>query len=107
VIKNLPMAEVVNLAALVDYQPGQVVSRTLNQGDGASLTLFAFSAGEGLSAHATPADALLYVLDGQADVTIDGKPSVVRAGEAIVLPATIPHAVDARENFKMLLMVTP
>lgn len=104
-IKNLPVAEVTNLAALVTYQPGQVVGRTLTQDQSSSLTLFAFAAGEGLTTHTTDADALLYVLDGAAEVEIDGAASVVGTGEAIVMPAKIPHAVTAKQDFKMLLAV--
>lgn len=104
-IKNLPIGEVVNLAGLVGYQEGQVVSRTLVQDDGVSLTLFAFPSGEGLTAHTTPADALVYVLDGEAVIEIDGATSVVGAGESIVMPADVPHAVTAERNFKMLLLI--
>lgn len=104
-IKNLPVAEVVNLAELVTYQPGQVVSRTLTQEGGISVTLFAFPAGEGLTAHTASADALAYVLDGEAFVEIDGDAHVVTAGEAIVMPANKPHAVTAKQQFKMLLTI--
>ncbi len=104
-IKNLPIAEAVNLAGLVAYQEGQVVSRTLAQDSGTSVTLFAFPTGEGLSTHTTPADAVVYVLDGEARVEIDGNSSVVKAGETIVMPANVPHAVVAEQDFKMLLIV--
>jgi len=106
-IKNLPIAEAVKLAELVTYQEGQVVSRTLAQGDGVSLTLFAFASGEGLSAHTTAADALVHVLDGAAVIEIDGKASMVSAGEAIVMPANTPHALSAEQAFKMLLVIVP
>lgn len=105
-LKNLPIGEVVNLAALVAYQEGQVVSRTLVQGEGTSLTLFAFASGEGLTAHTTPSDALVLVLDGEALIEIDGAGSVVKAGDAIVMPAETPHAVTAEQDFKMLLMIS-
>ena len=105
-IKNLPTGEVVDLASLVSYQEGQVVSRTLVQGDGTSLTLFAFASGEGLTAHTTAADALVLMLDGEALIEIDGAGSVVKAGEAIVMPANTPHAVTAEQQFKMLLMIS-
>jgi len=104
-IKNLPVAEVVDLAELVTYQPGQVVSRTLTQDSGMSLTLFAFPAGEGLTAHTTPSDALALVLDGQALIEIDGAPNAVEAGQAIVMPANRPHAITAERDFKMLLVI--
>lgn len=104
-IKNFPPAEVLGLADLVVYQDGQVVSRTLVQGDGASLTLFAFPAGEGLTTHTTPADALAYILDGEAAIEIDGTEFRVRSGEAVVMPADVPHALEAQQPFKMLLVV--
>jgi quercetin dioxygenase-like cupin family protein len=104
-IKNLPIGEVVNLAGLVGYQEGQVVSRTLVQDEGVSLTLFAFPEGEGLTVHTTPADALVYVLDGEAVIEIDGEASVVGAGESIVMPSDVPHAVTAEQSFKMLLLI--
>lgn len=103
--KNMPMAEVVNLSELVEYQPGQVVSRTLAQNNGVSVTLFTFAAGEGLSTHTASGDALVHVLDGQALITIDDEEMMVPAGQAVVLPANIPHAVAAPENFKMLLII--
>jgi quercetin dioxygenase-like cupin family protein len=105
VFRNLPIAEVVTLAELVSYQPGQVVSRTLTQDAGISLTLFAFAAGEGLTPHTSPADALAYVLDGEAVIEIEGQTSIVRAGEAIVMPANRSHALTAEQAFKMLLAI--
>lgn len=93
------------LTELVDYEEGRVVSRTLAQNSGVSLTLFAFDAGEGLSTHSSPGDALAYILDGESIITIDGEETAVGAGEAIVMPANIPHAVEARQPFKMLLAV--
>ena len=104
-LKNIPISEVVNLSELVDYQPGQVVSRTLAQNSGVSVTLFAFAAGEGLSTHTASGDALVHVLDGQALITIDKEEMTVSAGQAVVLPANVPHAVAASENFKMLLII--
>lgn len=103
--KNMPMAEVVNLSELVEYQPGQVVSRTLAQNSRTSVTLFAFTAGEGLSTHTASGDALVHVLDGQALITIDNEEMMVPTGQGVVLPANIPHAVAASENFKMLLVI--
>jgi len=104
-IKNLTPAEVVRLADLVAYQPGQVVSQTLAQNDGGGLTLFAFPEGEGLSKHTSPADALVMVLDGEALIEIDDKPLTVAAGESIVMPANVPHALQAKQPFKMLLVL--
>jgi quercetin dioxygenase-like cupin family protein len=104
-IKNLPRAEALELAGLVEYQDGQVVSRTLAQNEFLSLTLFAFAQGEGISAHTVPADALVYVLDGAAKVTIGDTAHQLGTGEAIVMPEGEPHALDAEQPFKMLLTV--
>jgi quercetin dioxygenase-like cupin family protein len=104
-IKNIPFSEPQNLAELVDYEAGRVVSRTFAQNQGLSLTLFAFDAGEGVSTHTAPGDAMVQVLDGEAIVNIDGKESTVGAGQVIVMPADIPHAVTAGKRFKMLLIV--
>ncbi|MCB0165807.1 MAG: cupin domain-containing protein, partial [Anaerolineae bacterium] len=102
-IKNIPISEVVNLSGLVEYQTGQVVSRTLAQNSSVSVTLFAFAAGEGLSAHTASGDALVQVLDGEALITIDNQEMSVPAGQVVVMPANIPHAVAAPTDFKMLL----
>lgn len=104
-IKNIPISEVVNLSGLVEYQPGQVVSRTLAQNSSVSVTLFAFAAGEGLSAHTASGDALVHVLDGEALISIDGREMTVSAGQAVVMPANVPHAVAATTDFKMLLVI--
>lgn len=101
----MPKAEALNLCDLVDYQAGQVISRTLAQNKYLNLTVFAFAQGEGLSTHHSSGDAMVQVLDGTGILTIDGKPRTVPAGQTIVLPANVPHAVDAPENFKMLLSV--
>lgn len=94
-----------NLASLVSYQEGSVVSRTLLDDEAGTVTLFAFDEGEGLSEHTAPYDALLHLLEGEADVTIAGKTSHLEPGEAIVLPAGKPHAVRASRRFKMLLIM--
>lgn len=103
-IKNMPIAEAVTLADLVTYQPGQVVSRTLAQNSATTLTLFAFPTGEGLTAHTSPADALVIILDGRAAVTIGDTALTLGAGETVVMPANVSHALDAVEPFKMLLI---
>ncbi len=102
-IKNIDHNEVLTLTDLVTYQEGQVVSRTLSQVKQISLTLFAFDAGEGISTHSAPGDAMVQVLDGVAEVTIGDEVFNVSAGESIVMPANIPHGLEARERFKMLL----
>ena len=104
-IKNIPMSEAVSLAGLVEVAPGKIVSRTFVQRPEMTITLFSFAAGEGVSTHSAPGDAMLYVLEGQAKVTIGGKPMTVNAGEVVVMPANIPHGVYAEQDFKMLLTV--
>lgn len=93
------------LAELVTVQPGAVVSRTLVRTPGGSLTLFAFDGGQGLSEHTTPHEATVVVLDGRARITIAGTAHDVSAGGILHLPAGVPHALDAEEPFKMLLVM--
>jgi quercetin dioxygenase-like cupin family protein len=95
--------EVNPLGELLQYQDGSVVSRVLLKNKGGTVTLFAFDNGEGLSEHTAPFDALVLVVDGEAEVEIAGKSYDVKAGETITLPANIPHAVKAATKFKMLL----
>jgi len=96
---------VVTLADQVEYQDGSVVSKQLVKNESGSVTLFAFDAGEGLSEHTTPHDALVTVLDGQADITVAGEGHTVATGEGILMPGGIPHAVAARERFIMSLVM--
>ena len=99
------LAKALELPKLITYQDGAVVSRTiLNQKTG-SVTLFAFDKGEGLSEHTTPFDALVYLVDGEADITISGKKHRVKQGEIIIMPANQPHALKAVERFKMMLVM--
>jgi quercetin dioxygenase-like cupin family protein len=93
------------IASLVEYQKGQVVSRTLAQGKPVSITLFAFDEGEEISSHSSSGDALVYLLDGQAEITVGGEKFNLKKGETIVMPAGIPHALNAVKQFKMLLIV--
>ena len=95
--------EVKPLAELVQYQDGSIVSRVLLKNKGGTVTLFAFDQGEGLSEHTAPFEALVLVVDGEAEVEIAGEVYGVRQGETITLPANIPHAVRAATRFKMLL----
>ena len=92
-----------NLVSLVDYQAGSVVSRTIIDKPAGTLTLFAFDAGQGLSEHTAPFDALVYLLDGRAEVIIAGKPLQLKQGEMVIMPANQPHALKALRRFKMLL----
>ena len=92
-----------SVAPLIGYQEGAVVSRTLLKRGGGTMTLFAFDAGQALSEHTTPFDAIAHVLDGEALITIAGTGVTVRAGEIVLMPANAPHAVTAPVRFKMLL----
>jgi quercetin dioxygenase-like cupin family protein len=96
---------VVSAAALVTYQPGTVVSRTLVRKPGGTVTAFAFDAGEGLSEHTAPFDALVLNLEGEADISIAGTAHHLSAGHLLKLPAGQPHAVKATTPFKMLLVM--
>lgn len=102
-MKNAPKCECLHLSAMVEYQEGQVVSRTICQTKSVTMTLFAFWEGEGISAHTVTGDALVQVLDGEALVNIDGVDYTVCAGDSIIMPAGKPHSVSARKRFKMFL----
>lgn len=104
-IKNMEHSTVLTLADQVQYMDGQIISRTLAQTRNHSITLFAFDKGEEISSHDSRGDAMILALDGEGQITIDGVEYILRAGETIVMPATIPHAVFATERFKMLLTV--
>jgi len=94
-----------NLGENIAYAIGAVVSKTLLNKKTGTVTLFAFDTGQGLSEHMAPFDAMVYVLDGKAVITIGGKPHVVSGGEMIIMPANISHALHAEERFKMLLVM--
>ena len=101
--KTIPSAQPIDLANMVDYAPDSIVSRTLIEKDTATVTLFAFDAGQGLSEHTAPFDALVQILDGQAKLIIGGKTMDARSGHIVLMPANIPHALKATSRFKMLL----
>jgi len=90
---------------LVDYQTGTVVSKTIIKQSTGTVTLFAFDKGEGLSEHTTSFDALVYIADGEAEITIAGKVNIVKQGEMIMMPANQPHALNAKSRFKMMLVM--
>jgi quercetin dioxygenase-like cupin family protein len=104
-LKNIPFSQAVNINELVNYEEGRVVSRTLSSKAHVNITLFAFDKGEEISAHTSPGDAMIQVLDGQALVNIDGKKINAVAGQVVVMPSNVPHAVFATTQFKMLLTV--
>ncbi|TAH51013.1 MAG: cupin domain-containing protein [Chloroflexota bacterium] len=97
------VAHVAELAALAEYQADSIVSRTLINKPSGTVTLFAFAQGQSLSEHTAPYDALAQILDGRAEIRIAAETFQVEQGQAIILPANVPHAVNAVETFKMLL----
>lgn len=100
---ELKPAEALNLADQVEYAEGSVVSRTILQKQVGTLTLFAFDQGQGLSEHSAPFDALVQVLDGEAEIIIGGKPIRTKAGQTVLMPANVPHALQSVSRFKILL----
>jgi quercetin dioxygenase-like cupin family protein len=102
--KKFP-ARAADLARLITYKPKSVVSREIINQRCGNVTLFAFDRGEGLSEHAAPYDAMVYVLDGAVKITISGRPFRLGKGEMIVMPSRKPHALDALKKFKMLLVM--
>jgi quercetin dioxygenase-like cupin family protein len=97
--------QVKNLSDLVKYQENAVVSSEIIKKDTGIITVFAFDKGQGLSEHTTPFDALVNIIDGQAEVTISGKLFAVKKGEMIIMPANKPHSLKAAEKFKMILVM--
>jgi len=100
---EMPIAEVARLIDLVNYQEGAVVSRTLVKRTTGTVTLFAFDEGPGLSEHTAPFDAMAHLLEGEAEISVSGKPLRTTGGEAVLLPANQPHSLKALSRFKMLL----
>jgi len=95
--------QAVRLADLADYQEGSIVSRAIIDKKTGTVTFFAFAEGQGLSEHTAPFDALVYLLEGEAEIVISGKPIRLKNGEMAIMPANQPHALKATENFKMIL----
>lgn len=104
-LKNIAKAEILSLKDQVEYQEGQIVSKTLVQNEALSITLFSFDKGEEISTHESGGDALVTCLDGVGKITIDGKEYILHEGDSIVMPAKHPHAVYGEEKFKMELVV--
>lgn len=97
------VAQPLNLVSLIKYQKGSVVSRTIIDKNAGTITLFAFDESQGLSEHTAPYDAFVYIIDGEANITISGKPFRLKKGELTIMPANEPHAISAVTEFKMLL----
>jgi quercetin dioxygenase-like cupin family protein len=95
--------EAIRVASLVEYAPESIVSRQLIQNDAGTITLFSFDAGQSLSEHTTPFDALVQVLDGEAELVIGGNSVPTEVGQMVIMPADVPHSVKAPRRFKMLL----
>jgi len=98
-------SETLNLNEIIDYQEDSVVSRTLIKKKTGTVTLFAFDQGQALSEHTAPFDAMVYILDGEAEITISGKAFHLNTGEMIIMPANEPHALKALKKYKMLLIM--
>lgn len=99
------LAQPARLVDLIDYQEGSVVSRTIIDRKPGTVTLFAFDKGEGLSEHTAPYDALVFIVDGEAEVKIARKTYLVKTNEMVIMPANLPHVLKATERFKMLLIM--
>ena len=104
-METIERAKAFSLDKSVSYAAQAVVSKTVIKRDTGTVTLFAFATGEGLSTHSAPFDAMVYIVDGSARITIGEDVNELKAGEAIIMPANIPHAVFANENFKMMLIM--
>lgn len=101
--RGLPGGQVIPILELVNYQDGSVVSREVVKRPTGSVTIFAFDEGQGLSEHTAPFDALVQVLEGEAEISITGNPHRLHSGEMILIPSRQPHALKAIERFKMIL----
>ena len=100
-----PKGKAFNLENHIEYAVGSVVSKTLIKKEIGTITLFAFDQDQGLSEHTAPFDAVVHILDGAAEITIGGQPQIVNAGEMLIMPANVAHALQAKERFKMLLVM--
>ena len=101
--KKVEKAQTIEMASFAEYQEGSIVSRTIIDKKAGTITFFAFDEEQGLSEHVAPYDALVYILDGEAEITIAGKTWQVKTGEMIILPAKKPHALKAAKKFEMML----
>jgi quercetin dioxygenase-like cupin family protein len=97
------VGQALDLTDLADYQEGSIVSRTIIDKKAGTVTFFAFAEGQGLSEHTAPFDALVYLVEGEAEIVISGKPIHLKGGEMVIMPANQPHALRATRNFKMIL----
>lgn len=101
--QTFPKATIFNMAASIEYSDGGVISKQVLKNEVGNITLFSFDKGQGLSEHTAPFDAFVQILEGEAEIRIDGKPLLLKANESVIMPAHISHALHAVERFKMLL----
>jgi len=104
-IKGIELAKMMNLQTLINYQEGAVVSKTLIDKNVGTITIFAFDEGQGLSEHTAPYDALVYIFDGKAQITISKKEFLLEKDQFIIMPANEPHALKAVKRYKMMLIM--
>lgn len=100
---SFPKGEVLNFQTSIDYSHGGVISKQILKSEPGNITLFSFDKGQGLSEHTAPFDAMVQILEGVAEIRIGGNPLTVQEGETVIMPANVPHALQAVERFKMLL----
>lgn len=105
IMKNIEFSQALTLKELISYQQGQVISMTIAQIPKVNITLFSLDEGEGISTHTTSGDAMVQILDGEAEITIGDTTLTVKEGETVIMPSDIPHSLEARKRFKMLLTV--
>jgi quercetin dioxygenase-like cupin family protein len=103
--KSKGLSGVTNATELVSYQDGSIVSREIVKSPKGNVTIFAFDEGQSLSEHTVPVDALVYVLEGEVEITVSGKPHRLNSGELILMPAQQPHALTALKRLKMILTI--
>lgn len=103
--EKIELTEALELEKMLDYQEGSIVSRTLINKDVGTVTLFSFDQGEGLSEHTAPFDAIVYVFDGEAEITISQNKHILTKGQMILMPGNEPHALKALKRFKMMLIM--
>lgn len=94
---------ILNMAEMIEYSAGGVISKQVLKNEAGNITLFSFDRGQGLSEHTAPFDAMVEILDGEAEISIDGKPLILTTGQSVIMPAGISHALYASKQFKMLL----
>ncbi|MDI6643789.1 MAG: cupin domain-containing protein [Methanobacteriaceae archaeon] len=102
-MKEELLSKVIKITDLIDYQDGAVVSNEIIRKETGTVTIFAFDQGEGLSEHTAPFDAMVQIIDGEAEITIGGEKNHLKAGDMIIMPANIPHALHAVKKYKMIL----